>query len=161
MKKILLLTISLLLLLAPLTAFAAEDLRFSSTAEVERPRVNAKGEKVMVREPATLLQPGEIAIYTNIVTNIGQQPAEEIVIDNPLPENTEYLGGSATENGYVVLFSVDKGKSFGGQDELTVPDGQGVQRPAEPKDYTNIRWTMQSRLQPGATGIVEFRVRVR
>jgi uncharacterized repeat protein (TIGR01451 family) len=161
MKKIALLAATLLVLLAPLTTLAAENLKFTSTAEIEVTEVNAKGEKVLVRQPATLLQPGDIAIYTNVFTNLGQQSAEKVVVSNPVSEDTEYLGGSATETGYVVVFSVNKGESFGSPNELTVPDGKGGQRPAEPKEYTNIRWTMQSPLQPGATGVVEFRVRVK
>lgn len=161
MKKMTLLAATLFVLLAPLAALAAENLKFTSTAEIEVTEVNAKGEKVQVRHPAALLQPGDIAIYTNVFTNLGQQPAEKVVVNNPLPENTEYLGGSATEDGYAVVFSVDKGESFGSPQKLTVPDGKGGQRPAEPKEYTNIRWTMQPQLQPGATGIVEFRVRVK
>lgn len=148
-------------LLAPVMALAKDDIRFTSIAEVERPQVNAKGEKVMVREPATLLQPGEIAIYSNSFTNIGKEAAEKVTVSNPVPANTEYLGGSATETGYDVVFSVDKGKSFGKPADLKVPDGKGGQRSAEPKEYTDIRWTMQAPLKPGATGVVEFRVRVK
>jgi uncharacterized repeat protein (TIGR01451 family) len=150
-----------LLLLVPTLAIAANDIKFTSTAEIEVQQVNAKGEKATVRQPATLLQPGQIAIYTNSFTNVGTQPAEKVVVNNPVPTNTEYLGGTATEAGYDVVFSVDKGQSFGKPKELTVPDGKGGKRPAEPKEYTNLRWTMQAPLKPGATGVIEFRVRVR
>ena len=162
MYKNSLFTIALVvLLLAPLAAFAANDIKFTSTAEVEVQQVNAKGEKVLVRQPAQLIKPGEIAIYTNSFTNGGKQPAEKVVINNPVPANTEYLGSSATETGFDLVFSVDKGKTFGKPAELTMPDGKGGKRPAEPKDYTNLRWTMQAPLKSGATGVVEFRVRVR
>ena len=149
------------LLLVPALALAANDIKFTSTAEIEVQKVNAKGEKVQVRQPADLLQPGQIAIYTNAFTNVGKQPAEKVAVNNPVPANTEYLGGSATESGFDLVFSVDKGKSFGKPKELTVPDGKGGKRPAEPKEYTNIRWTMLAPLKPGATGVVEFRVRVK
>ena len=150
-----------LLLTLPTLALAKDEIKFTSTAEIEVEKVNAKGEKTVVREPALLLQPGQIAVYTNSFTNIGAQPAEKVVINNPVPKNTEYLGGSATATGFDLVFSVDGGKSFGAPKELTVPDGKGGKRPAEPKEYTNIRWTMQPPLKSGATGIVEFRVRVK
>jgi uncharacterized repeat protein (TIGR01451 family) len=150
-----------LLLLAPTFAFAKDEIKFTSVAEIEVQQVNAKGENVLVRQPAKLLKPGEIAIYTNSFTNGGKQPAEKVVINNPVPANTEYLGGSATETGFALVFSVDQGKTYGKPGELTVPDGKGGKRPAEPKEYTNLRWTMQAPLQPGATGVVEFRVRVK
>lgn len=149
------------LLLAPASVLAADEIRFTSTAEVEVQQVNAKGEKLLVRQPANVVAPGGIAIYTNTFTNVGKQPAEKVAVNNPVPANTEYLGGSATETGFDVVFSVDKGKSFGKPNELTVPDGKGGRRPAGPKEYTNIRWTMQAPLKPGATGVVEFRVRVK
>jgi uncharacterized repeat protein (TIGR01451 family) len=153
--------LSLILLSAPSPSLAANDIRFTSTAEIEVQQVNAKGEKVLVRQPAILLPPGEIVIYTNMFTNKGEKPAEKVVVNNPVPDNTEYLGGSATESGFDVVFSVDKGKSYGKPKELTVPDGKGGKRPAEPKEYTNIRWTMLAPLKSGATGVVEFRVRVK
>lgn len=162
MQRFIVVTAVLLGLALPYTALAAgENIRFESQAEVEVAQVNARGEKVMVRQPANLLQPGEIAIYTNSFTNLGTQPADKLVISNPVPAGTEYLGGSATETGADLLFSVDGGKSFGKPAELTVPDGRGGKRPAEPKDYTTLRWTMRTPLQPGATGVVEFRVRVK
>lgn len=151
-----------LLLLLPSLALAAKDeIKFTSFAEVEVIKVNAKGEKAKVRQPATLLQPGEFAIYTNTFTNVGKQPAANVVINNPIPENTVYVEGSATETGFAVVFSADKGQSFGKPNELMVADGKGGKRPAEAKEYTNIRWTMLSPLKPGATGVVEFRVRVK
>lgn len=151
-----------LLLLAPALALAAKDeIKFTSFAEVEVIKVNAKGEKVKSRQPATLLQPGEFAIYTNTFTNTGKKPAENVVINNPIPDNTVYVDGSATETGFNVVFSADKGQSFGKPAELMVADGKGGKRPADPKEYTNIRWTMQAPLKPGATGVVEFRVRVK
>jgi uncharacterized repeat protein (TIGR01451 family) len=157
--------IALLLLLALFpcanAALAADEIRFASIAEIEIEQVNDKGEKVVVRQPAVLLQPGEIAIYTNSFTNLGPKAADKVTLGNPVPENTEYLGGSATETGFDLLFSVDDGKSFAKPQALTVPDGKGGVRPAEPKDYTHLRWTMLQPLKPGATGVVEFRVRVK
>lgn len=156
------LTLFLLLVLAPVWALAADkNISFSSSAEVERTKTNIKGEEVRVREPAELVEPGEVVIYTNVFSNRGTEPADELVINNPIPEDTEYLGGSATETGYFLAFSTDKGKSFGEPAMLTVPDDKGGKRTAEPKDYTDIRWTMQTPLSPSATGVVEFRVRVK
>jgi uncharacterized repeat protein (TIGR01451 family) len=161
MNKVLLFSISLLVLLMPLTAIAANDITFTSVAEIETAQVNAEGERILVRQPADLVQPGEVAIYTNSFTNTGKQPAEDIVVNNPVPVNTEYLNGSATEKGYELLFSVDQGKTYGKASELTIPDGKGGERKAEPKEYTNIRWTRLEPLKPGATGVLEFRVRVK
>lgn len=161
MKRFIFFTACLLISMLPTIAMSADNIRFSKIAEVEIQQVNDKGETVLVREAAVLLQPGDIAIYTNLFTNTGQDVAEDVVIKNPIPENTEYLGGSATETGYNVTFSVDHGANFSTLQELTIPNGKGGMRPAEPLEYTDIRWAMQTSLKPGATGIVEFRVRVK
>lgn len=148
-------------LLAPALAAAKDDIRFLSMASIEVEQVNAKGEKVKVRQPAADVAPGSIVIYTNNVTNFGKKAADHIVINSPVPAKTEYVGGSATEKDCTVLFSIDGGKSFGKPVDLTVPDGKGGKRQAEPKEYTNIRWTLLSPVPPEATGSVEFRVRVK
>lgn len=152
----------LLALLAPVSSLAADDqISFTSVAEIETEVFDENGKKELIRSPARLLQPGEIAIYTNAFTNNGTEPADGLTIKNPVPENTEYLRGSATETGADLTFSIDGGKSYARPDELMLPDGKGGMRQAEPKEYTDIRWQMQESLAPGATGIVEFRVRVK
>jgi uncharacterized repeat protein (TIGR01451 family) len=164
MNKLLLSLGVLLLLLnsTPTELLAAnEQISFTSAAEIEVIEVNDKGEKVLVRRPAVLVPPGGVVIYVNAFTNNGNQPAEELVVTNPVPADTEYLRGSATETGADLSFSIDGGKNFGKPEELMVPDGEGGTRQAEPKEYTDIRWLMQESLEPGATGIVEFRVRVK
>jgi len=158
-----LLTLTLLLLfMVPVFVTAAEaQISFTSVAEIETELFDANGEKTLVRSPAKLVNPGEIAIYTNSFTNNGTQPAENLVINNPIAKNTEYLEGSATEDGYTLTFSVDGGKAFAKAADLTVTDNSGKQHPATAKDYTNIRWTRIKPLSPGETGNVEFRILVK
>ena len=158
-----LLTLTLLLLfMVPVFVTAAEaQISFTSVAEIETELFDANGEKTLVRSPAKLVNPGEIAIYTNSFTNNGTQPAEDLVINNPITKNTEYLQGSATEGGYDLVFSVDGGTTFAKPEALFVTDSSGQQRPAGAKDYTNIRWTKQAPLAPGQTGNVEFRILVK
>ena len=143
------------------TALGANDISFSSVAEVEVTTVDANGIKKTQREPALMVPPGEIVIYTNAFTNLGSQPAEDLIINNPVPQNTEYLGGSATEKGANVIFSANGGETFATPNNIFITDGTGGKKLASPSDYTNIRWTLQSPLPPGETGFVEFRVRVK
>ena len=154
--------ITLPLLAAPTAALAAgENIRFISAAEVEVEVVNPQGVKVLERKPAELVVPGTVVIYTNAFTNVGKEPAERLVVTNPVPNGTEYLGGSASEEESIVTFSVDGGQNFAAPAALTVPDGQGGQRRAEPRDYTHIRWQRQAPLAPGAGDQVEFRARLK
>ena len=143
------------------SALAASDIRFTSTVEVEVQQKNTAGETVLVRLPADTVEPGEAVIYTNSFTNTGKQPADNIVINMPVPENTVYLDGSGSETGYEVVFSIDRGVSFAKPEKLTVSDSNGSQRQALAEEYTNLRWTKLAPLVPGATGVTEFRVRIK
>lgn len=154
--------LSLLLVSAPIVAQAArDDIRLTSLAEVEVQEVNAKGETVLVRKPAQLVLPGTIVIYTNSYVNAGSTPVERPAITNQVPTNMEYLGGSAIGQGTLIAFSVDGGKGFAAPDKLFVPGDDGKLRPAEPREYTHIRWTLARPLPPGGTGSVEFRARLK
>lgn len=150
-----------LLLLTPLVALGANDVQFSSSAEVEVKQVNAKGETVTVRKPADKVPPGEIVIIVNVFTNTGKVAKEKLVVTNPVPKETEYVGNSASVENAEVLFSIDGGQRYAKPTELLINDGKGGKRVAEPKEYTHIRWTMKNPLKPGSTGLVEFRVRVK
>lgn len=161
MSKFLLSIVLLLLLLTPLAALAADDVRFSSSAEVEVKELNAKGETVTVRKPADKVPPGDIVIIVNVFTNTGKVAKEKLVVTNPVPKETEYVGNSASVENAEVRFSIDGGKRYAKPTELLVADGKGGKRVAEPKEYTHIRWTLKNSLKPGSTGLVEFRVRVK
>jgi uncharacterized repeat protein (TIGR01451 family) len=160
-KNVLIALVTLVALILPITALGADgQISFTSIAQVEK-EMYEDGKKVLVRSKAEMLNPGEIAIYTNSFTNNGTDVAEGLVINNPVPANTEYLNGSATEAGYELTFSVDSSKTFDKAENLTVLDKDGKSIPASAKDYTNIRWTRTEPLNPGQTGSVEFRIMVK
>ena len=137
------------------------DIQFVSKAEIEVPQINAKGEKVLVREPASLVVPGTIVIYTNQLTNKGKDLVEKLVITNLVPENTEFLAGSARPESAEITYSVDDGKSYGTPGNLKVTEANGTQRDAEAKDYTHIRWMLNTPLKPEKEDQVEFRVKIK
>lgn len=153
--------LAFLLLLWPLAALAADPIRFTSAAEVEVTEANARGEKVLMRKPADRVPPGGVVIYVNTFSNSGKEPKENLVVTSPIPASTEYLAGSAEGMGADVTFSVDGGKTFAPAAALTVADPRLGKRPAAPPDYTHVRWMLREPLKPGASGIVEFRVRVK
>lgn len=155
------LTAFALLLALPLAARAADPIRFTSSAEVEVTEANARGEKVLIRKPADKVPPGGVVIYVNTFSNTGKEPRENLVVTSPIPASTEYIPGSAEGMGADVAFSVDGGKSFAPPAALTVIDPKLGKRPAAPSEYTHVRWMLREPLKPGASGIVEFRVRVK
>ena len=99
--------------------------------------------------------PGERVQYTILFRNVGTQPAENVVITNPISESLVYVTGSALQDGLTVEFSVDGGQSFAAADALRVSNN-GSDRPATNSDYTHVRWVMQTALAVGDQGFASF-----
>ena len=127
----------------PLTAFAKADDVLEVTTRVEKEIVveSDDGEQVVERVAADVVTPGERVVYTITFKNVGVEPAENSVITNPIAESLVYVAGSATNDGVSVEFSIDGGQTFG---------------PATTKDFTHVRWVMQSALAAGAEGQMSF-----
>jgi uncharacterized repeat protein (TIGR01451 family) len=160
----LLLTAALLSILGSFTttAQAAESaIKVTSIAQVETEVVGKDGKKLLKRSPVTRAVPGTEVIYTTTFENIIKKPVGDIVINNPIPNASEYKAGSAFGKDCDILFSVDGGKTFGHAEELTVKGADGKTRAALPKEYSNIRWTYKKQLAPGKSGEVGFRASVK
>ena len=99
--------------------------------------------------------PGERVVYTISFRNVGSEPADNVVITNPIAETLKYVAGSAAGDDLEVEFSVDGGTTFGKADALRVVT-DGVERPATTLDYTHVRWVMQERLEAGSEGQASF-----
>lgn len=156
--SILMLSLALVSSLTTATARATNDIVVQSVAETEVEVVNRAGRKEKKREPVKLAVPGSTVIYTTRFTNNGAQPAGDVVIDNPIPQNTVFVVGSAFGARTAISYSVDGGKSYDAPARLRVRGANGVERAAEPRDYTHIRWRYQGELAPGQRGEVGFRV---
>jgi uncharacterized repeat protein (TIGR01451 family) len=164
-KRGIVLGIMLALMLLPAAARAQQQgsIELKSIAEVEVTETNAKGVKEVKRVEVgkAAVVPGDVVVFTTSYTNTGKKPADKVVITNPVPEHMDYVDQSAEGKGTKIEFSVDKAKSYGTPDKLTVTDAQGKTRKAGPTDYTHIRWTLVKPLPPGGTGSVSFRAKVR
>ncbi len=135
----------------------ADDIKLVNQAFKEVAVVNAKGEKEFkLVEPGTVVPKDEI-LYITTFANTGDQPATDIVITNPLPNNSRYKAGSAFGAGTEISYSVDGGKSYGTPETLKVSGSAGQTRAAGPDDYTHIRWVYTGELAPGAESTVTFR----
>jgi uncharacterized repeat protein (TIGR01451 family) len=144
-------------------ALSAQDsgaIQIRTTAEIEVVETDANGEIVTRLEQASKVIPGDIVIYTVTFSNTGSEPAENVVITNPVPRHMEYVEGTAFGPGADISFSIDGGQSWGTPDELMVTAADGNQRPAMATEYTDIRWILRNTLQPGAQGFARFRTRL-
>ncbi len=154
--------LSVMLAMMPL-ALSAQDsgaIQIRTTAEIEVVETDANGEIVTRLEQASKVIPGDIVIYTVTFSNTGSEPAENVVITNPVPRHMEYVEGTAFGPGADISFSIDGGQSWGTPDELMVTAADGSQRPAMATEYTDIRWILRNTLQPGAQGFARFRTRL-
>ena len=151
--------IGLILMMAALTAHAIAQeqghLNVTTTVQKQQVTVDDAGEATTELVPAETVVPGDNVIYTITFQNIGDEPADNVVITNPIADSLTYIEGSAFGPGTAIQFSVDGGKNFADRGALTV-DEDGAIRPAEAKDFTHIRWVMQQELAAGAQGLARF-----
>jgi uncharacterized repeat protein (TIGR01451 family) len=143
------------------TASAAAEVRLENSVKKVETYVSDSGDVERRLVDADSVVPGDELRYTITFTNVGAEvvDAGSIVITNPIPENTQYVEGSAFGSGTVIVYSTD-GESFASAESLRVQEG-GVEVSASAKDYTAIRWTFQPELGPGGTGDVSFNVRLK
>lgn len=139
------------------TAFSQEQghLNVRTVVQKEQVTVSESGESETKLVAAGTVVPGERVVYTITFQNIGDEPAENVVITNPISGELTYVDGSGFGPGTEIQFSVDGGQTFASRDELTVTE-EGVTRPAGAEDFTHIRWVMQQELAAGAQGMARF-----
>lgn len=151
--------IGLILMMSALTAHAVAQeqghLNVTTTVQKEEVTVNDAGDTETTLVPVATVIPGDRVIYTITFQNIGDEPADEVVITNPIADSLTYVDGSAFGPGTDIQFSIDGGQSFAKRDALTVAEN-GAERPAEANDFTHIRWVMQQQLAVGAQGMARF-----
>lgn len=164
MKTRQIIVFALALSLLPLLAWGQQkgSIQVTSMAEVEIIEKNKKGKDVVRRKDASTVTvvPGTIVLFTTTFTNIGEQPATDVVITNPVPEHMTYVAGSAKGKGTKLEYSVDGGKTYAEPQKLRTRDARGRVRKAEAREYTHIKWTLTRSLQPDGSGTVTFRARV-
>jgi uncharacterized repeat protein (TIGR01451 family) len=131
-------------------AVSSGMIRVSSVAEVEETRVQQNGRKEQQRVRVRKVSPGTVVLFRTEFQNTDRKPVGNIVISNPIPEETEYWAGSAFGDNTDITFSVDNGKTFHAADRLD---------PRAAK--THIRWTYKGQLAAGAWGEVGFKAEVK
>lgn len=132
-------------------------IKVKSIAEIEVEVVGKDGKKILKRAPVEKVVPGTEVIYTTTFDNLINKAVSNVVIDNPVPNDSEYKAGSAYGKDCEILFSVDGGKNFAPAEKLKIKGVDGKERPALAKDYTHIRWTYKGQLAAGKSGEVGFR----
>ncbi|VAW89871.1 hypothetical protein MNBD_GAMMA18-776 [hydrothermal vent metagenome] len=122
--------------------------------------LDERGKKIVRLVKPVNVVPGDKVVYTTEYYNKGERKADKVVITNPIPKDLIYLEGSAEQNGALVTFSINDSKSFSTADKLMIEDKDGKSRSAIAKDYTHIRWTIDS-IAAGGKGTVRFSARLK
>ena len=122
MKSVLLLIISF-----SAAAMAEGTVDVRTVVQKQVVTVNEDGETVRELVDADVVVPGETVFYTITFRNVGTEPADNVVITNPIADSLVYIDGSAFGPGTDIRFSADGGETFAPVDKLTVVE-DGVER---------------------------------
>lgn len=135
-------------------------LNVKTVVSTEEVTIDENGDRHTQLVDATTVVPGDEVVYTVTFSNVSDEPAENVVITNPLAAEMTYVVGSAFGPGSDIVFSVDGGKSFASPEKLFVTKS-GVEHPASADDYTHIRWVMNNEIVAGAQGMARFKARLK
>ncbi|MBA3581847.1 MAG: hypothetical protein H0W44_05260 [Gammaproteobacteria bacterium] len=141
-----------------LAADSAIQLKNEAFKEI---KVNEKGKEVIKLVPPGVALPKDEIFYITTFKNISNKALSDIVITNPIPNNSVYKKDSAVGAGTVIEYSVDGGKRYDKPENLKVKDGDGKLRAATIEDYTDIRWRYTNELKPQQEANVTFRTLVK
>ena len=150
------------LMLTPAIALADPDLKIQMVAE-RQITVIEDGQEVVKRVPTLEIETGAVLYFTLRIVNEGDDPAFNVVVDNPIPEDTLYVADSAGGVNSTIQFSIDNGTSYAAADELTYEftrfSGEKETRKARPEMYTDVRWVVEN-VGAGEQGELFFQVKV-
>lgn len=145
------------LLLSPAPLLAANDVALSSDVFVERSVQKPDGKTAVVLEQPTRVIPGDKLVFVVKYKNVGDTPATDFSVTNPLPKAVAFNG---TSDGTEIV-SIDGGKSWGPLSDLKFTHENGEVRPALMSDVTHVKWKFNQSLSAGSEGKLVFRGTVR
>jgi uncharacterized repeat protein (TIGR01451 family) len=144
-------------LLYAAAAAAQGTLQLTNEVFQEVATTGADGKKTVKRVPAASVVPGTEVIYVVTYRNVGKQPADNVVVTNPVPKELVLKSESTAVPGATVEYSADGGKNFGALAALRVSGADGKPRAAQAADVTHVRWKLAKSVKPGEQGSVSLR----
>jgi uncharacterized repeat protein (TIGR01451 family) len=160
--KFMFLELIFLAAMAPAMALADPNIQLAMSVAKEI-IIEENGQNVTRWVEAENVEPGEKLKYTVTYVNVGDEPATEIRIENPIPELTVYIDDTAIGggDGSNIVYSADGGENYNARGDVTygvtVFGGGTDRRVADAERFTNIRW-MIDQVPPGNSGEVSFQV---
>lgn len=148
---------------APARAADAPDVKVQITAQREIVTITEDGEKEIRLEPAGSVQAGDVIVYTLLAHNVGNAPAFNARLQDPIPDGTVLIPDSVPVEGTPVEASVDNGsswQSFPARVKQRAANGAMQDGPAPASSYTHLRWVLPGQLDPGDRREVSFKVEI-
>lgn len=142
----------------PALALAQVELQTDVFKVVETQKENGTSKIEWVE--AKNIIPGDKVGYRISFENKGNEPADNVILNNPIPDNTIYVDDSARGANSKIEFSVDGGQQYNQPEQLFITK-EGKKLPATAKDYTHVRWTLLSPLNTGDKSSVQYVVQVK
>lgn len=140
-------------------AHAQNCIELKNEVQMEQEYTEANGQKAKRLVPVTKIVPGNEVVYTLSARNVCDKSADKVVIDNPVPQHTTYVMGSAMGTGTDITYSLD-GKTFAKAEALSVKNADGSTRAASAADIKAIRWTYTTPIGASQVGFVRFRATI-
>lgn len=150
-----------------LASFSESETSIIAQAEESGPKVNLQlvvdKQQVSVNENGVeqvtwenvgnqvTVTPGDRLRYVVMGTNSGDEPARNLEVSQPIPNQMVYVMGSASSsNNAKITYSIDNGETFVENPTIEVEqeDGTVVEKPAPASAYTHIRWEFESAIAP-------------
>lgn len=146
----------LLAMFAPGVALAANNVTLSSAVFLEKTVADHDGRNRIVLEEPKVVTPGDRLVFILNYRNVGNAPASDFIVTNPLPTAVAFQGGADSAQ-----VSIDGGKSWGTLPALKMRDADGRWRSARPDDVTHVRWALKQAIPVGGQGKLSFHGTVR
>ena len=154
------LTAATLLPLASWAAAPAGCIQLTTTAQLEKSVKLGNGQTdTQLLEPGKVV-PGDTIVWTTTARNLCEKAADNIVIDQPVPAEMNFIANSALGGTARITYSVD-GQLFKAAAELSVRLPDGSTRVARAEEIRHVRWTMTSALAAKDQTVVRYRAVVR
>ena len=119
---------------------------------------------VEVFEKAEAAKPGQTLEYRVTAQNPATEAVNNLKVDLPIPRETVYLEGTATQSANATLLaSYDGKRSFGPLPlkRKVIREGKTVEETVKASEYTHLRWVSKLPLKAGQPFEFKARVKVR
>ncbi|MBI9073833.1 MAG: DUF11 domain-containing protein [Desulfatibacillum sp.] len=125
-------------------------------------KTDKAGQEILEKTESAL--PGDIVEYRTTYNNAGNSTLTGLVVEVPIPANTQYLSGSAASKvPHTFMVSIDGGATWDHEPVRRMRKGSdGVEQEVivGTEEYTHLRWIPKKAIQPGEVQVYRCRVKI-